>query len=219
MKSIIFVQFRMVQMVKDKLLRSLYIQKSLGFKYSDGINFSSLNSGEENNEIDSSEIENCNLCNLYKMSDKKIESIGNKDSEVAILSTTTILNEAEQDILNKMISNVLQIDPKQLYFLSLLKCVIGEKVNYSIHEVERCKPFFDRQLASSNLKLIVTLGDAYSLLTNDNSEFNTVRGKLLQYNNYQVVPLYHPSFLLRNPSLKKDTFEDLKKIKSIMERM
>lgn len=219
MKSYIFVQLRMVQGIKDKLLHTLYMQQSLGFKYSDNINSSLLYNGNEKNGINENDIESCNLCDLYKFCDKKSSFLGNRDSQIAIVSTTLIQNDVEKELLNNMVANVLKVNPDELLYLSLIKCQIEEYVNYTIEQVNSCREFIEQQLLSSNVKLIVTLGDSYDLLTNENHEISNIRGQSLQYKHYQIVPLYHPSIILRNPSLKKDTFEDLKKIKSIMDRM
>jgi DNA polymerase len=209
----------MVQALKDKLLRSLYIQQSLGFKYSDNINYSLLYNENEKDGINENDIENCNLCDLYKFSDKKCAFLGSRDSKIAIVSTKVIQNDAEVELLNNMIANVLKVNPDELLYLSLIKCQIEEHVNYTIEQVNACREFIEQQLLSSNVKLIVTLGDSYNLLTNEHHELSNIRGKSLHYKHLQTVPLYHPSIILRNPSLKKDTFEDLKKIKSIMDRM
>jgi DNA polymerase len=209
----------MVQALKDKLLRSLYIQQSLGFKYSDNINYSLLYNENEKDGINENDIENCNLCDLYKFSDKKCAFLGSRDSKIAIVSTKVIQNDAEKELLNNMIANVLKANPEDFLYLSLIKCQIGDNVNYSMEQIDSCSEFIEQQLSSPNIKLIVALGDSYNLLTNENHDLANIRGKSLQYKHHQIIPLYHPSIILRNPSLKKDTFEDLKKIKSIMDRM
>jgi len=65
-----------------------------------------------------------------------------------------------------------------------------------------------------NPKVIVTLGEkAYHYLTNDLTALKEVRGEVIDKENYLIVPTYHPSFLLKNPSLKMDVFEDLKRVR------
>jgi DNA polymerase len=43
-----------------------------------------------------------------------------------------------------------------------------------------------------------------------------IRGTIHKKENYILIPIHHPNYLLRNPSSKKDVFEDLKKIKELM---
>jgi DNA polymerase len=58
--------------------------------------------------------------------------------------------------------------------------------------------------------------DAYNLFSQTKEEFNQVRGHIIDLKEYIVVPIYHPQFLLRNPSFKIETFNDLKIIKSLL---
>ena len=63
----------------------------------------------------------------------------------------------------------------------------------------------------------MTLGpDAYRLLSGDDTPFEQIRGHKINFGDYTIVPIYHPQFLLRNPSLKSETLRDLKIIKSCL---
>jgi DNA polymerase len=72
------------------------------------------------------------------------------------------------------------------------------------------------QLEFIKPKVIMALGqEAYTLLTGDYN-FEEVRGHRVMFQNYTVVPIYHPQYLLRNPELKKVTLGDLQMIKSCL---
>jgi len=62
--------------------------------------------------------------------------------------------------------------------------------------------------------------DVYHKITkednDDNDDFEKVRGHVIDFKNYKLIPIYHPNFLLRNPELKKITLNDLKTIKSCL---
>jgi DNA polymerase len=74
-----------------------------------------------------------------------------------------------------------------------------------------------KQIELIQPKLIVTLGaTAYHYLTGDDTEISKVRGTIHKQKGYSVIPTYHPSYLLRNPSAKKEVFEDLLKVKVLM---
>ncbi|HIC43950.1 MAG TPA: uracil-DNA glycosylase, partial [Sulfurimonas sp.] len=65
--------------------------------------------------------------------------------------------------------------------------------------------------------IIVTLGElAYNSLIKDEDNFEKARGQKIPYEGKILVPLYHPSHLLRNPSLKKCTMDDLINIKKYL---
>ena len=65
-----------------------------------------------------------------------------------------------------------------------------------------------------NPKIIIPLGaTALKRLFGDNSlKITKLRGQWIEWNGRLVMPVYHPSALLRNPGLKRDTWEDFKKV-------
>jgi len=69
-------------------------------------------------------------------------------------------------------------------------------------------------------KLILCLGltAAQGLLKKKESMGN-LRGKLFEFNFTKVMVTYHPAALLRNPNLKKDCWEDVKKFRKLYDEM
>ncbi|MCL2484704.1 MAG: uracil-DNA glycosylase [Endomicrobia bacterium] len=84
-------------------------------------------------------------------------------------------------------------------------------------EMEACKPYLDKQIEIVQPKIIVTLGDSSTkgLLKTEES-ISLVRGKFREYNGIKVMPTYHPAALLHNPGLKKDVWDDMKKVLNYM---
>ena len=219
LKSNFGVQFRMLKKDKDKILKNLYFLKSFGYRYIDNIDISSLNFIDESNKIDPAYIKNCNLCDLSKSCKEKIPYLGDKNSNAILISTAPIVNNNELDLLKKMVQNVLKIPFNSLYFLHIIKCNVDNISKISNEHINICKKYIEAQLDTSDAKLIITLGDSYNILTNDKTAVANIRGRVLKYKNKDLIAIYHPDFLLRNPSFKKDSFYDLKKIKSVLERV
>ena len=46
--------------------------------------------------------------------------------------------------------------------------------------------------------------------------FDKIRGHVINFEKYKLVPIFHPSYLLRNPELKKVMLSDLRTIKSCL---
>ena len=44
-----------------------------------------------------------------------------------------------------------------------------------------------------------------------------LRGQFHDYHGVKVMPTFHPAYLLRDPSKKKETWEDLKKVRDYLE--
>ncbi len=84
-------------------------------------------------------------------------------------------------------------------------------------EFESCKAYLFKQIDLIQPKIIIALGEkAYRLITGDTTPFEQVRGEHVNFSTFSLIPIYHPTYLLRNPSLKRETLYDLNKIKSIL---
>jgi DNA polymerase len=206
----------MTHSTKNQILHSLYLQKSFGFKYVDSFemhkNESSCDFLSEN------VVKECTLCDASKITKDKIYSFGNKESEILFVTTVPTMDKASHDTLVKMVENVLGIEFGNIYLSSIIKCDINEKSLLLANYISTCKGYILNQIDQSNVKIIVTLGDSYKYLTGDDTDLVSIRGTIIKFHNINLIPIYHPSFLLRNPSLKKEALDDLKKIKLMMER-
>lgn len=223
----------MTKQVQQKILKYYNRMKMMGFEYSDAFKTDEFENQEialPNNLIGLQNfVENCSLCEFSKYKTQTVFSEGSEHSKVVFidLSPSTI-DEANNkllvgksgELLIKMIESVLNISHREFYFANIIKCKTGSKKEPTWHDVNCCKPFLSKQLELISPKLIVALGEStYEYLTNDKRNIEQVRGKITKYNNIDVLPIYHPSFLLRNPSAKKEAFHDMLKIKSLMETM
>ena len=116
-----------------------------------------------------------------------------------------------------MIENVLHIKREEVYITNIVKCRPTDNREPSTTEAHTCQPFLLKQIELIKPKIIIALGGtAYYYLSGDDTPISKVRGTLHKQNDYTLIPTYHPSYLLRNPSAKKDVFEDLKMIKELM---
>src|SRR5574344_894404 len=78
---------------------------------------------------------------------------------------------------------------------------------YLLKQIEVIKP-----------KIIVAVGErVHDYLLKSSGEFLKNRGKVLSFNSAILVPIFSPLYLLKNPSLKKDTYLDMLKIKNLYE--
>ena len=66
-------------------------------------------------------------------------------------------------------------------------------------------------------KIICSLGGiATKTLLDTDSTMGRLRGRLYNFRNIPLIPTYHPAYLLRNPSDKKKTWEDVKKVRDFL---
>lgn len=81
-------------------------------------------------------------------------------------------------------------------------------------EVAACIPYLHEQIRLVDPKIIIPMGATAlkRLLGDDSVKISRVRGRWLPWEGRLVLPVYHPAALLRNPGLKKDTWEDFKQV-------
>jgi DNA polymerase len=121
------------------------------------------------------------------------------------------------ELLTKMLENVLGVSRNNVYMTNVLKCRALDTQSPSPTYAHTCHPYLLKQIELVKPKVIIAFGElAYQYLTNDNSPMDVVHGTTHEKESYVVMPTYHPSHLLRNPSAKKEVFEDLKKVKMLL---
>lgn len=212
------------------LLKQLYQLKSLGFTYTDAAIFKD---GQTNLELPNTleqlkkQALNCHLCELSKTRQKVVFGEGNENADILFVGEGPGASEDTQgkpfvgksgELLTKMIENVLEISREDVYITNIVKCRPPNNRAPSSSEAYTCRPYLLKQIELIRPKLIVTLGaTAYHYLTDDTTPITKIRGVITRQPDYTIIPTYHPSYLLRNPSAKKEVFEDLKKVKGLME--
>jgi len=221
----------MTKAVKSKLLNHLNFLNSIGYEYIEPIDLKEINQSQitmpnNYNALRSLAI-NCSLCELSKSRRAVLFGEGNLNANVMFITDSIVSIEDELgkfyvgksgQLLTKMIENVLEVGVQNFYITSITKCAPSNHKVININEVNICKPYLEKQIELIAPKLIVTLGDlAYKHLTTDMTEFSQIRGKIVKFNNINLIPTFNPSYLLRNPSSKKEAFHDMLKIKSLME--
>lgn len=219
----------MTKAVKNRILYQLKYLKSIGYDYHKSVKL-------YNKEISSSSlpndmnilkdiVENCYLCELSKSRRNVLFGEGNINAPIMFICDEPSASEDEFKsffagkagiTLSKMIENVLHLKKEDVYITSLVKCKSSSGMQAS--HFSSCNTYLHKQIELVKPKLIVTLGEtAYHFLSNDNTPLNQIRGQVVSFKDYTLLPTFSVKFLLRNPSSKKEAFHDMLKIKSILE--
>jgi DNA polymerase len=220
----------MKNLYNSLLLKQLYQLKELGYNYTDAKEFSyqdknALKLPNSLNELKKQAL-NCHLCSLSKSRNNVVFGEGDSTTKVLFIGYLPLEIEDETgkpflgrggEMLTSMIEKVLKISRDKVYITNLLKChpLSNQKVLET--EIHTCKAYLFKEIELIKPKIIVTLGEeAYHYLSNDFIELKKIRGSVIEKENYLIVPTYHPNFLLKNPSLKKEVFEDIQTIKRLL---
>lgn len=207
------------------MLQNLYRLKMSGFEYSDTvvINQKSDHILSENIHDLNKMIKECHLCDLSKSRRQSMCGSGNINADVMFIDayvstieddTNSYFSGRSGTTLAKMIENVLELSVSDVFITHGVKCKpIGNK-KPSESEISSCKPYLLKQIELIKPKIIVALGEeSYKMLSHDSDNFEQVRGQKINFESSIIIPIHHPNFLLRNPSLKKVAFYDLQNIK------
>jgi len=172
-------------------------------------------------------VTDCHLCTLSKSRRRSVFGEGDEHAEVMFVgegpgatedSTGRPFVGRAGELLTRMIENVLLLPRSRVYIANIVKCRPPSNRVPTESEALTCRPYLFRQIELIQPRIVVTLGaTAYRYLTNDTTPISRIRGNAISMPAYTLIPTFHPSYLLRNPSAKKAAFEDLKKIKAMME--
>ncbi|EDZ62674.1 uracil-DNA glycosilase superfamily protein [Sulfurimonas gotlandica GD1] len=210
------------------LLQNLYRLKALGFDYTDPFYVNEKSTHEEPKTLNelSQNISSCHLCDLSKSRQQSMSGYGNPNAELMIVDFSVSMSDDSNngyysgrsgESLTNMIEKVIGLKTDDVYFTHAIKCKPLNSNVPSASEWDSCKSYLFTQIDFVKPKVIVTLGEeAYFKLTSEESDFQNVRGHVIDFKKYKLIPIYHPQFLLRNPELKRITLNDLKTIKSCL---
>jgi len=211
------------------LLKQLYRLKQLGYLYTSVVPFKEE---EPNLTLPNTlkklkkQVLECHLCQLSKSRTNVVFGEGNTNAEIMFVgeapgstedSSGKLFVGRSGELLTKMIEKVLLIRREDVYITNIVKCRPRDNVEPTPTEAHTCQPYLLKQIELIQPKFIVALGaTAYHYLSGDETNISKIRGTIHKQDGYTLIPTYHPSYLLRNPSAKKDVFEDLKMLKGLM---
>jgi DNA polymerase len=176
-------------------------------------------------------VASCTQCGLAETRTQTVFARGNVHAKLMFLGEAPGADEDAQglpfvgragQLLDKMI-RAMGLDPERdVYICNIIKCRPPGNRRPTPEEVAACMPYLEEQLAETDPKVIVALGNTAvagllgtSLgtgvgITKLRGQWKLYKGKVL------VMPTYHPSYLLR-PSehlatAKKEAWQDLQAV-------
>jgi DNA polymerase len=120
-------------------------------------------------------------------------------------------------LLTKIIE-AIGLTREDVYIANVIKCRPPENRNPEPDEVESCEPFLFRQIETIKPKVIVALVTfAAKALLKTQDPISRLRGRVFEFRGAKLIPTFHPAFLLRSPERKRDVWEDMKKVRAILQ--
>jgi len=161
----------------------------------------------------------CQRCRLAGGRNKIVFGAGNPGAKLVFVGEGPGFEEDQQGLpfvgpagqLLTRIIEAIKLDRDQVYICNVIKCRPPRNRNPEPDEINTCFPFLERQLAAIRPDFIVALGTfAAQTLLGTTTPISRLRKRFHEYNGIQVLPTYHPAYLLRNPDKKREVWEDMK---------
>jgi len=168
----------------------------------------------------------CSRCKLHTLGRTQVVfGVGNPDADLMFVGEAPGADEDIQgepfvgragQLLTKIIE-AIGLRREDVYIANVIKCRPPGNRNPEPDEVAECEAFLFRQVDTVKPKVIVALGKfAAQCLLRTTDPITRIRGKEFTYRDAILIPTYHPAYLLRNPSAKRDVWEDMKRVRAIL---
>ncbi|MBO4853595.1 MAG: uracil-DNA glycosylase [Oscillospiraceae bacterium] len=165
----------------------------------------------------------CRSCGLCETRTNVVFGVGAPDAEVLLIGEAPGANEDEQGepfvgragkLLDDMLA-MIGLTRQKIYITNSVKCRPPQNRDPLNTEKDACRGYLRRQVELMHPKIIVCLGriSAAEIIKED-FKITKEHGQFFERGGIQMMALYHPAALLRDPHKKPETFEDLKKLQS-----
>lgn len=168
------------------------------------------------------DIRDCTRCPLYQGRTNIVHTDGNRKARLMFVGEAPGADEDIQakpfvgragQLLTKIIE-AIGLKREEVLIGNVNRCRPPANRPPTPEEATMCKPFLLREIAVVQPEVIVVLGNtAMRNLLELKQGITKVRGQFQEYQGVKVMPTFHPAYLLRDPSKKKETWEDLKQVR------
>jgi DNA polymerase len=171
--------------------------------------------------------DDCRRCKLHKLGRKQVVfGVGNPDADLMFVGEAPGADEDEQGIpfvgrAGQLLTKIIEaigLTRDDVYIANVIKCRPPQNRNPEQDEVDTCEPFLFRQIDTIKPKVIVALGTfAARALLRTLDPISRLRGHVYDYRGAKLIPTFHPAYLLRNPASKRDVWEDMKLVRTLLQ--
>jgi len=172
------------------------------------------------------DIGDCTRCKLHTMGRTQVVfGVGNPNADLMFVGEAPGADEDIQGIpfigrAGQLLTKIIEaigMTREDVYIANVIKCRPPQNRNPEPDEVETCEPFLFRQIDIIQPKVIVALGKfGAQTLLRTLDPISRLRGRVFEYRGSKLIPTFHPAYLLRNPSSKREVWEDMKLVRKLL---
>jgi uracil-DNA glycosylase family 4 len=170
----------------------------------------------------------CSRCKLHALGRRQVVfGVGNPDAELMFVGEAPGADEDIQGVpfvgrAGQLLTKIIEaigLQREDVYIANVIKCRPPQNRNPEQDEVDTCEPFLFQQIDVIKPTVIVALGTfAARALLRTLDPISRLRGRVFQYRGAKLIPTFHPAYLLRNPSSKREVWEDMKLVRSLLQK-
>ncbi len=164
----------------------------------------------------------CTKCRLAGGRQTVVFGSGNPDADLMFVGEAPGAEEDRQglpfvgragELLTRIIQ-AIELRREDVYIANILKCRPPGNRDPLPDEAGACLPFLEQQIALVRPRVLVALGRiAAQVLLGNDTPIGRMRGQWFRVQGVPTMVTYHPAALLRNPALKRPTWEDMQQVR------
>jgi uracil-DNA glycosylase len=172
------------------------------------------------------DIGECTRCGLCEARTQVVNTHGNRNARLMFIGEAPGADEDAQgkpfvgragQLLTKIIE-AIGMKRDDVIIGNVNRCRPPGNRQPTLEEAAICRPFLFREIAAVQPEVIVVMGNtALRNLLEVREGITRVRGQFQDFRGIKVMPTFHPAYLLRDPSKKRETWEDMKKVKEYLD--
>ncbi len=149
---------------------------------------------------------------------------GNVKSDVVIVGESPGAPDADSEkpfmgpvgqLLEKILA-AIGLKREEVYLTNIVKYISqGDELTPDI--LKFFTPFLHREILAIHPKVVISLGNTPTkALLNTKKAISQIRGEFYDYNGIKLMPTFNPAYLLRDPSKKREVWEDMKQVRDFL---
>ena len=173
------------------------------------------------------EIAACDRCLLSKSRNKLVFGSGNENAHIVLVGEAPGAREDQMGkpfvgdaglLLDKILA-AIQLQREQVYICNVLKCRPPGNRDPLPAEISQCLPYLEHQLHLIKPAFILCLGrHAAQTLLHTQAALSSLRGRVHDWQGIPLLVTYHPAALIRYPQFKRETWEDVQRLRQLYDQ-
>ncbi len=169
----------------------------------------------------------CTLCELHQSRTQTVFGVGNQQADLLVIGEAPGHDEDKQgepfvgragQLLTAMLL-AIGLQREDVYIANILKCRPPDNRDPEASEIDSCNRYLRQQIELIQPKAILAVGRiAAQALLHSTATIGSMRGKQHSYEGVPLIASYHPAYLLRKPSEKRKSWQDLLLLKSLLDK-